>query len=302
MDKNAAKPVIAWIGTGVMGQSMCRHLIEAGYQAVVYNRTAEKAEPLVKLGARWAASPKEAAGEADIIFTIVGYPSDVEETYCSEHGIFAGVKPGSIVVDMTTNTPALAEAIWRQARTLSVSALDAPVSGGDVGAREGRLSIMVGGDEKTFKTVLPLFELMGKHIVLMGGPGTGQHTKACNQIVVAGTMIGVCESLLYCHKAGLPADSLIDIISKGAASCWSLEVLGPRIAAHNFEPGFYIDHFVKDMGIALKEAAAMQLSLPGLSLVHQLYVALQGQGKGKKGTQALILALDTLSGAGFADA
>ncbi len=299
MNTTGKKPVIAWIGTGVMGRWMCQHLIEAGFEAVVYNRTVSKTKPLTSMGARLADSPMDAASSADIIFTIVGYPSDVEDVYFSETGILAGARPGSIAVDMTTTNPSLAVNIFNRAQKKSVSTIDAPVSGGDVGARNAALTIMAGGEEETFRKVLPLFELMGKNITLIGGPGSGQHTKVCNQIIIAGSMIGVCESLLYCHKAGLPAEKMVETISKGAAACWTLDNLAPRIINRNFEPGFYIDHFVKDMGIALKEAHDMQLALPGLSLVHQLYLAMQGQGQGKKGTQALILALDSLSQAGF---
>jgi len=301
MNSSQTKPVIGWIGTGVMGRWMCQHLIEAGYQAVVYTRTKSKAQPLLDLGAAWADSPKNVSAQADIIFTIVGYPSDVREAYFSETGILAGASEGSIVVDMTTTNPSIALEIYQKAKRIGVSSIDAPVSGGDVGAREARLSIMAGGDDEVYQQVLPLFEIMGRHIMLMGEAGAGQHTKVCNQITIAGTMIGVCESLIYGYKAGLQMEQMVEIISKGAAGCWSLDNLAPRVAKYNFDPGFYVDHFIKDMGIALQEAQNMGLSLPGLALVHQLYIALQAQGHGQKGTQALMLALDSLSQAGFAD-
>ncbi len=290
------KPTIGWIGTGVMGLSMCRHLIGAGYQAVVYNRTKEKALPLVEAGAQYAKSPADVASRADIIFTIVGYPADVREVYFGDQGIFSQVKEGAILIDMTTTSPTLAKEIAHRSRELGAAAIDAPVSGGDVGARNGALSIMAGGEQEAFDRVLPLFQLMGKKISLLGEAGAGQHTKMCNQIVISGTMIGVCESLLYARKTGLPLDKLIDIISGGAAGCWTLNNLAPRIVKGDYDPGFFVDHFIKDMGIALEEAAAMQLSLPGLALVHQLYVALQSQGGGSLGTQALIRALDVLNG------
>ncbi len=293
------KPTAAWIGTGVMGRWMCEHLMDAGYHTVVYNRTKSKAQPLIDKGAVFAGSPKEAAEQADIIFTIVGFTKDVREVYFSDTGILAGAKNGSIVVDMTTTNPSLAVEIFRQAEAKGISSIDAPVSGGDVGAREARLTIMSGGDKTAFDQVLPLFEVMGRNINYLGEAGAGQHTKACNQIVIAGTMVGVCESLLYGYKAGLSMEQLIETISKGAAGCWTLDNLAPRIAKHDYDPGFIVEHFIKDMGIALQEAQAMELSLPGLALAHQLYVALKAQGRGKDGTQALILALDALSNAGF---
>lgn len=291
------KPVIGWIGTGVMGRWMCHHLMAAGYNAVVYNRTAAKAQPLVEEGATLAGTPREVAMKSDIIFTMVGFPTDVEECYFGTEGLFSGAKPGKIFVDMTTTKPSLAIRINGKARELGCDSIDAPVSGGDVGAREARLSIMAGGVKDTYETVLPFFNIMGKASVLEGGPGAGQHTKMANQITIAGTMIGVCEALLYARKAGLDLDTMVGTISKGAAGCWTLDNLAPRIIKGNYAPGFFIDHFVKDMGIALEEAQKMQLSLPGLALVNQLYVALQGTGNGRNGTQALVLALDRLSGA-----
>jgi 3-hydroxyisobutyrate dehydrogenase len=289
------KTTIGWIGTGVMGGSMCSHIIDAGYAVTVHNRTASKAQPLIDAGAAWADSPAEVVTASDIIFSIIGYPKDVEEVYFSEEGIVNALTSGKIIVDMTTTKPTLAEKIDQACRAKGCLSVDAPVSGGDVGAREGKLAIMAGGETEAFETVLPLFELMGENIIHEGPAGSGQHTKMCNQITIAGTMIGVCESLIYAYKAGLDMEKMISTISKGAAGCWTLDNLAPRIIKKNFDPGFYIDHFVKDMKIALEEAERMQLALPGLALVHQLYLALQSSGHGTDGTQALILALDQLS-------
>ncbi|MCS7192345.1 MAG: NAD(P)-dependent oxidoreductase [Armatimonadetes bacterium] len=290
-----SKTMVGWIGTGVMGRWMCQHVMNKGYQVTVYNRTKEKAQPLLDKGARWANSPKEVAEQSDLIFTIVGFPKDVREVYFGKEGILAGTKPNMILVDMTTTEPSLAKEIYEAAKARGATALDAPVSGGDVGAREARLSIMVGGDKEAFEAILPIFEAMGKNIVYQGGPGSGQHTKMCNQIVIAGTMIGVCEALLYGYKAGLNLETVLQSISKGAAACWTLDNLAPRILQRNFEPGFFVEHFVKDMEIVLKESAQMNLVLPGLALVHQLYLALKANGHGKKGTHALMLALEQLS-------
>lgn len=297
MDVKAGKTKIAWIGTGVMGYWMCKHLMDAGFDMLIYTRTKAKAQALLDQGAEWADTPKAAAEKADIIFSIVGYPKDVENVYLAEDGILAGAEPGSIIVDMTTTKPSLAETIYEEAKKRSCSSIDAPVSGGDVGAKEGRLAIMAGGDKEAFDAVSPLFSLMGKNIIHEGEAGAGQHTKMCNQIQISGTMIGMSESLLYGYKAGLDINTMINTISKGAAGCWSLDNLAPRVAKGDFDPGFFIDHFIKDMGIALEEAAAMELSLPGLALVYQLYTAAKAQGHGKDGTQALILALDSLSAA-----
>ncbi len=287
---------IGWIGTGVMGQSMARHLQAAGHQLYVFNRTKSKAVPLIEKGAVWCESPADAAAKSEIVFSIVGFPKDVEETYLGEQGILSVKGSCRIVVDMTTSEPGLAQKIARTASERGISSLDAPVSGGDVGAKNATLAIMAGGEQKTFDEVLPLFKIMGKNIAYMGEAGAGQHTKMCNQTLIAGTVIGVCESLLYAAKVGLDQDAVIDIIGQGAAASWSINNLGRRIVKNNYDPGFYVEHFIKDMGIALKEAAALNLSLPGLALVHQLYIALQAQGHGRAGTQALMLALKTLNG------
>ncbi len=286
---------IGWIGTGVMGQSMCRHLVSAGYPTTVYSRTREKANAIIESGAVWADSPRAVADASDVVFTMVGFPRDVRDVYFSPEGVLAGVRAGSLLVDMTTTEPTLAREIHETARAKGASSVDAPVSGGDVGARKQTLSIMVGGEPDAVAAVMPLFEILGKNIVHQGGPGAGQHTKMCNQIVIAGTMIGLCESLLYAYKAKLEPEKMLQSIRSGAAACWSLDNLAPRILKGNFEPGFIVEHFVKDMGIALAEARHMGLSMPGLAVVHQLYLALQAQGHGRRGTQALLLALEHLS-------
>jgi len=286
---------IGWIGTGVMGASMCANLMAKGYALTVFNRTKSKAQQLIDNGATWADSPKAVAEASDVVFTIVGFPEDVREVYLNENGVLAGAKPNSVVVDMTTTSPSLSVEIHDSAARKNVSSIDAPVSGGDVGARNATLSIMVGGDKESVETIMPLLEIMGKNIVHQGGPGSGQHTKMCNQTMIAGSMIGMCESLLYGFKAGLNLDTMLKSISSGAAGCWSLDNLAPRILKRDFDPGFFVEHFIKDMGIALDEAKRMNLSLPGLALVHQLYVAVKARGGGKFGTQALMLALETLS-------
>ncbi len=287
---------IGWIGIGVMGKSMAGHLQAAGHELYIFNRTKSKAEALIEKDAQWCDSSADVAAASEIVFTIVGFPNDVEETYLGERGILSVEGACRVVVDMTTSQPGLAQKIAREAAKKSISSLDAPVSGGDIGAKNATLAIMVGGEKKTFDEVLPLFKLMGKNIAYMGEAGAGQHTKMCNQTLIAGTMIGVCESLLYAAKVGLDQQAVIDIIGQGAAGSWSINNLGPRIVKGNYDPGFFVEHFIKDMGIALKEAAALNLALPGLALVHQLYIALQAQGHGRSGTQALMLALKTLNG------
>ena len=289
------KTRIGWIGTGVMGLSMCNHLLTKGYKVKIYSRTKAKAQPLLDSGATWAESSRAVADQSEAIFTMVGFPEDVREVYLGESGILTTAKPGSIVIDMTTTSPTLAQEIYSAAAAKSVHAVDAPVSGGDVGARNGTLSIMVGGDKDVIEAVEPLLETMGKQIVHQGGPGAGQHAKMCNQIVIAGTMIGVCESLLYGYKAGLDLETMLRSVSSGAAACWALDNAAPRILRRNFDPGFFVEHFIKDMSIALDEAHRLGLVLPGLALVHQLYLAVKAQGHGKLGTQALMLALEQLS-------
>ncbi|GAU08580.1 NAD(P)-dependent oxidoreductase [Desulfoplanes formicivorans] len=288
------KERIGWIGTGVMGEPMCAHLMEAGYPMRVYNRTREKAATLIARGAVWCDSPAELACECDMVFSIVGFPEDVAGVILGENGVLSTLPQGGIIVDMTTSRPSLAKAIYDEAAQRNIAALDAPVSGGDLGARQGTLAIMVGGDQAAFDRVLPLLHIMGKTIALMGGPGCGQHTKMTNQILIAGTMIGVVESLLYAQKAGMNMDEVIDIIGSGAASSWSINNLGRRIAKQDFEPGFFIKHFIKDMGIALDECQAMNINLPGLSLVHDFYKTAADQGMEHKGTQALFKVLEAM--------
>ncbi len=286
---------IGWIGTGVMGASMCGHLLTAGYGLTVYSRTRDKARTLIEKGAAWADTPKAVAQNSDIVFSMVGFPEDVREVILGDAGVVAGATSGDTVVDMTTSSPDLARTIHRECAIRGVKALDAPVSGGDVGAREATLAIMVGGEPPVFDAVKPLFDILGKTIALMGGPGTGQHTKMTNQILIAGTMIGVVESLLYAQRAGMDAHHVIDVIGQGAASSWCINNLGRRIADGDFDPGFYIKHFVKDMGIALDEARHMRLSLPGLSLVHQFYVAAMAMGLENLGTQGLFQVLAAMN-------
>jgi 3-hydroxyisobutyrate dehydrogenase len=278
-----------------MGSSMCGHLMAAGYQATVFNRTPAKVQALVAKGATVADSPRAVAMESDVVFTIVGYPHDVRDVTLSENGMLAGSRPGTVLVDMTTSEPALAIEIAAKAKAKGVHTVDAPVSGGDVGAREARLSIMIGGEKGVVDALMPLFQVMGKTIIYQGPPGAGQHTKMVNQILIATNMIGVCEGLLYAYRAGLDLEVVLQSVSSGAAGSWSLSNLAPRMIAGNFEPGFFVEHFLKDMAIALAESRRMKLSLPGLALAEQLYRAVEAQGYGRKGTQALLLALSQVS-------
>ena len=290
------KTRIGWIGTGVMGRSMCGHLITAGYKATIYSRTKEKAAELVDRGAKWAASPREVAAESDVIISIVGFPSDVRQVLLGEDGALAGCKSGNVIVDMTTSEPSLAVEIAEQAKNRGVVSIDAPVSGGDVGARNATLSIMIGGDADTVTVLEPIWKTMGAKWIRQGGPGAGQHTKMVNQVLIATGMIGVCEALLYGYKAGLDLEKVLESVASGAAGSWSLTNYGPRIIAGNFDPGFFVEHFIKDMGIALAEARRMGLSMPGLALGDQLYQAVAAQGYGRKGTHSLMLALAHISG------
>ncbi|MBO8162803.1 MAG: NAD(P)-dependent oxidoreductase [Brevibacillus sp.] len=279
--------VVGFIGTGVMGKSMAGHLLAAGYRVLVYNRTRAKAEALVPLGATIKDSVADLAREANLIITMVGYPKDVEEVYLGEDGILPNGKAGSYLIDMTTSTPSLARRIHELARARGMFALDAPVSGGDIGAREARLTIMVGGDAEVFSAVEPILRHMGTNIVLQGGAGAGQHTKMCNQIAIAANMIGVCEAMAYARKAGLDPANVLKSIEAGAAGSWSLSNLAPRMLRGDFAPGFYVKHFIKDMGIALEAAEEMGLDTPGLRLAKQLYEQLAASGEENSGTQAL---------------
>jgi len=287
--------VIGWIGTGLMGNPMVGHLLKAGYKVNVNNRTKSKAENLIAMGCEWFETPAEIAANSDVIVTIIGFPKDVEECYFGEQGIFKTIKPGSLLIDMTTTTPSLAVRIFEEGQKRKVECIDAPVSGGQVGAINGALSIMMGGNKESVDAALPIFQAFGKNMVYQGSAGKGQHTKMCNQITIAGTLIGVCEGLIYGLKAGLDLNTMLESISKGAAGCWSLEILAPKVVKGDFSPGFSIDNFVKDINIALQEAEAMRLSLPGLALVKQLYVSVQAMGKGSCGNQALYLALEKLA-------
>ena len=287
---------VGWIGTGVMGSSMVGHLMAAGFPATVFNRNKAKAEPLLAKGARWAASPRELASQVDVVFSIVGFPHDVRQVLLGTDGALAGARPGMVLVDMTTSEPSLAIEIDRAARAVGVHSVDAPVSGGDIGAREARLSIMIGGDKPIVEALQPCWNAMGKTIVHQGAAGAGQHTKMVNQVLIASGMIGVCEALLYGYKAGLDLPTVLQSVGSGAAGSWSLSNLGPRIMNNNFDPGFFVEHFIKDMGIALAESRRMGLCLPGLALAQQLYLAVQAQGLGRNGTHALQLALASLAG------
>lgn len=279
--------VIGFIGIGVMGKSMAGHLIDAGYPVVVYSRTQAKAEELVAKGAEWTNSPKEVAEKANVIITMVGYPVDVEEVYLGDKGIITNGRAKTYIIDMTTSTPTLAKKIYEEAIKKDMYALDAPVSGGDIGAKEAKLSIMVGGVKEVFQAVKPIFEILGTNIVYQGIAGSGQHTKMCNQIAIASNMIGVCEAVIYCEKAGLDPGTVLKSISSGAAGSWSLSNLAPRMINGDFKPGFYIKHFIKDMNIALQEAEAMGMKTPGLTLAKKMYAELAEAGEENSGTQAL---------------
>ncbi|WP_394175282.1 NAD(P)-dependent oxidoreductase [Guptibacillus hwajinpoensis] len=284
----STKPVLGFIGIGVMGESMVRNLTNAGYRTLIYTRTKQKAEALVTEGAEWQESVKDLSSKADVILTMVGYPKDVEEVYIGEDGILENARPKSILIDMTTSSPALAEEIYQHALSKQLYALDAPVSGGDVGAREGKLSIMVGGELEIFEQVKPVLGVMGQNIVLQGPAGAGQHTKMCNQIAIASNMIGVCEAIVYAEKAGLNPTTVLESIGSGAAGSWSLSNLAPRMISNRLEPGFYVKHFIKDMTIALESAKNMGMLTPGLELSKQLYEDLAERGEEDSGTQALV--------------
>jgi len=287
MEISPQHTVVGFIGTGVMGNSMAGHILNAGYELHVYTRTRSKADEICKKGAIWEETIASLAGKCHVLITMVGLPTDVESIYLGKEGIIETASPGTIAVDMTTSSPALAVKIYEAAAIRSIPALDAPVSGGDIGARNGTLSIMVGGDERIFEMVMPLFDLMGKNILLQGGAGSGQHTKMANQIVIAAGMVGVCESLAYAQKSGLDPELVLKSIGSGAAGSWTLNNLGPRIIKGDFAPGFYVRHFIKDMAIAIESAQEMGLDTPGLALAKSLYETLAQQGYENDGTQAL---------------
>ncbi|UOR11607.1 NAD(P)-dependent oxidoreductase [Halobacillus amylolyticus] len=280
-------PTIGWIGTGVMGQSMAGRLLQAEYNVNVFTRTSAKAQELLELGAGWKNSVKSLAEESDVIITMVGYPSDVEEVYFGEDGLLQNAPEGTYIIDMTTSSPELAVKIDQEANKRSIHVLDAPVSGGDIGAKQGTLSIMVGGEESVFHDVRFLFDLLGSQNVLQGPAGSGQFTKMCNQIAIASNMMGVSESLVYAEAAGLDPNTVLESISGGAAGSWSLSNLTPRVIKGDLEPGFYVKHFIKDMKIAIESAEKMELDLPGLKLAKQLYDQISSDGYANSGTQAL---------------
>ena len=279
---------IGFIGTGVMGGSMAIRLLQHGYSVSIFNRSRNKAARVEAAGAHWVSSVAELSSQCDILITMVGLPTDVEKIYYGPSGIFDNARKGSYLVDMTTSTPSLAATIAKTAKERGLHALDAPVSGGDVGAREGKLAIMVGGEEDDFAVVQPMLKCLGQNIVLQGGPGSGQHTKMCNQIVIASTMMGVAESVAYAQKAGLDPQRVLASISTGAAGSWSLSNLAPRMIAGDFAPGFYIKHMLKDLDIAVNEAVGMGVPTPGLVLSKHLYERLQELGEQDSGTQALV--------------
>ena len=286
---------IGWIGLGVMGAPMAGHLLAAGHELTVSTRTPEKADALVAEGATWVATAAEVARAGEVVFTMLGLPDDVRSVMFGSDGVIDSAAPGTVLVDCTTSEPALAIEIAEAAAARSIGAVDAPVSGGDVGAREARLSIMVGGADDDVGRVRPLLDIVGSTVVHQGPAGAGQHTKAVNQIAIASNMVGVCEALLYAQAAGLDPETVLASISSGAAGSWSLANLAPRMIAGDFAPGFYVEHFVKDLGIALHEAERLELQLPGLTLAAELYRRLLADGGGRSGTQALITTLAELN-------
>ena len=292
-------PRIGWIGCGVMGTSMVKNLLSAGYPVGVFTRTRSRASELLEAGCHWFEGPAQLARESDVVISMVGYPSDVEEVYLGEAGVYSAVAEDGgcrMIIDMTTSTPSLAVTLAEKAQTASIMALDAPVSGGDIGARDGTLSIMVGGSEQAFDEASPIFDVMGKQAILQGGAGAGQHTKMVNQTIIASTMIGVCEGRVYARRSGLDRERVLESVGGGAAGSWSLSNLAPRILEGDLGPGFFVEHFVKDMGIALQECDRMGISLPGLELARRLYQQVVDDGGARLGTQALYRAIDKISG------
>ncbi|MFI4927254.1 MAG: NAD(P)-dependent oxidoreductase [Burkholderiales bacterium] len=288
MSEATALPRIGFIGLGIMGRSMAGHLLAAGHPLRVYNRTRESAQPLLDAGAVWCDTPGAVAAGSDVVITIVGYPRDVEQVWLGPDGVLANAR-NALLIDMTTSSPELAQRLAREAEQRGCRALDAPVSGGDVGAREARLSIMVGGDAAAFQQALPVLQRLGKTIVHAGPAGSGQHTKMCNQVVIASTIMGVTEGLAYARRAGLDLDVVLQCISGGAAGSFQLNVMGPKIIKRDFAPGFMIEHFLKDLSIALAEAERMGLQLPGAAQARKLYGQLVDEGHARDGTQALAL-------------
>jgi 3-hydroxyisobutyrate dehydrogenase len=289
---------IGFIGLGVMGRPMAKHILAKGHKLVGCNRSRGPVDEIVKAGGIAADTPADVARQATIVITMVPDTPDVEHVLNGPNGVLSALQRGSVVIDMSSISPVATRRLAAEVAKHGGTMLDAPVSGGEVGAINATLSIMIGGDKAAIDTVMPLFEVMGKRIMVQGGAGAGQHTKMSNQIVIAGTMVGVCESLLYAYKAGLSLETMVECIRGGAAACWALDNLAPRVIKRDFAPGFFVEHFIKDMGIALAEADRMNIALPGLSLVHQLYIGLRAQGDGRRGTQALMLALERMSKTG----
>ncbi|GEO64307.1 NAD(P)-dependent oxidoreductase [Companilactobacillus nantensis] len=280
---------IGFIGTGVMGSGIINNLLKANYDVDIYTRTKSKAEPLIAKGAKWFANPKDVAADAEIIFSMVGFPQDVDDVYFKDNGIFAGISNGKIIVDMTTSTPTLAKKIGEHATEMGVECLDAPVSGGDVGARDGKLTIMVGGDKSAYETLQPIFDIIGKTYHYFGTYGAGQHAKMANQIMIAGTMTGLTEMFVYAKAAGLDLQAVLETVTGGGGDNWSLENYGPRILNSDFKPGFYSKHFLKDLRIALDESEKMGIDLPATKQAKKLYETLVDEKQlGNDGTQALI--------------
>lgn len=280
---------IGFIGTGVMGTGIVLNLLKAGHSVVVYNRTKAHAATVLDAGATWAETPAAVAQQSQLVMTMVGYPSDVEEVYTGEQGIFAGIQAGSIVVDMTTSTPALAVKLIGLAHDHDVQALDAPVSGGNVGAQNATLTVMVGGDQAAYDRVLPVFQQVGQRVNYFGGAGKGQHTKMANQIMIAGTMTGLTEMLVYAKAAELDLPQVLETLSSGGADNWSMDNYVPRILKGDYTPGFFAKHFLKDLRIALQEADRMGLNLPATKQAKLLYEAMVDDfGLGNDGTQGLI--------------
>ncbi|MGO1989637.1 NAD(P)-dependent oxidoreductase [Mammaliicoccus vitulinus] len=282
------KQTIGFVGTGVMGKSMAEHLIKEGYTVNVFNRTKSKADSLIEQGAEWCDTVKLLSQNSDVIISIVGYPKDVESIYLSEEGILNHAKEGSIVIDMTTSSPALAEKIYKKAKSQNIKSLDAPVSGGDVGAKNAALTIMVGGDEDAYRQVENIFKVIGKNVVYQGKSGNGQHTKLSNQIAIAAGMLGVAEAIIYAEEAGLNIEKVFNSIEHGAAGSWSLSNLGPRMVKNDYAAGFYVKHFIKDMKIAIEESEKMGLYMPGLLKAKEVYDALSEAGFDDNGTQSVI--------------
>ena len=287
---------IGWIGTGVMGSAMAGHLLAAGYPLTIFNRTPARMQPLVERGAVAAGSAREVGEASDIVFSIVGYPSDVEAVTIGPDGALAGMRKGGILCDMTTSSPELAHVIAAKAADRGVIGMDAPVTGGDVGARAATLSIFVGGTHEGFDALRPCLEVMGKKILHCGPAGMGQQAKLANQVAVAGVMFSVCESFLFARQAGLDMNSWVELVAAGAAGSTAMKTLGSRMLEGDYRPGFFIDHFVKDLGLVLEECRRMNLVLPGASLADAFYRSMQANGSGKEGTQALIKAMAAFSG------